>query len=309
MIEIKKSSLVIVLVASFLLAFCNAVFAQERKEIKPKKFVSLVHMTSDSDFVYYALSEKTKTSITVTGPGKLIVFNRVRLEDNQKASRPYYLKYIIDGKRIISQKIGPQEMSKKVSYKSNLPGTPSKVDKEVINIPPGKHQLNFYKYKTKQKAHVRFVFQPTKKLFWKELKSISNLNRVKIEHQKNKKQQTYYRIDNKSGFKFRNDSSQKLRIFLRADFNYKMHDENVIRFALKKNGEVIKTYKVTCKKSAAVQNITDKALMPGALEKVFIDIPSQDKNQYEIVLKNSDKSAIIRVFLGNKKQEKKINAA
>lgn len=282
----------------FLLLFHMPILAQKKKEIRPKKFVNLVYMTGSSDFVYYALSEKSRTTIEVTGPGNLTVYNRVRLENNKQASAPYYLKYIMDDKRITSEKIGPQEISKKIKYKNKLQGTPSKADKEIIKIPPGKHRISFFKYKTKQKAHVRFIFQPTEKMNWKEITAANNLDPVNIQYSKTKKQQQYYRITNKTGFSFQSDNNRKIRIFLRADFDYKMHRENVIRFVLKKNGVPLKTYKVTCKKSNTVQNLSNKSLIPGALEKIFIDIPSNGKDHYEIVLKDPKKSAMIRVFLG-----------
>ena len=291
----------------FVLAFFNSAMAQDKVEVKPKKFVGVVHMSSESDFVYYALSEKKKTVLALNGPGKLIVYNRVRLEDKGSKSKPYYLKYTIDKKRIKTKKIDAKPISTKVKYKSSkLIGLPSKADKEVIIIPPGKHTVSFYKYKTQQKAHVRFVYQKTKKQQWKELTS-NYLNQVQLQHVISKKENTYTRIDNKSGVSIpTTNTNSKVRVYLRADFDYKMHTENIIRLELKQNGKLLKTYKVTCKKSKKVENLTDKKLIPGSLEKLYIDIPSHSKGQVlELSIKDKTKSALVRVFL-NEEVETKI---
>lgn len=303
--QLIKTSLVIVL-----LVFTNAIQAQKSKEIKPKKFVSTVHMSGSSDFIYYALSEKVKTTITVAGPGKLTVYNRVRLENSEQLSTPYYLKYIIDHKKVATKKIGPQKLSKKVKYKSNkLKGKPSKADKEVITIPPGKHSITFYKYKTKQKAHARFEFLPTEKLNWKEL-TYNVENKVELQYLKTKKKNYYTRIDNSNFFRFStNPENSKIRIFLRADFTYKMHTNNTIRLVLKTNNGLVKTYKLTTKKSSSVENLTDSKLIPGKLEKIYLDIPIKGNQVYELSLKDVRKSALVRVFLDLPKKEKMLSTA
>ena len=284
-----------------LLAMTSFTIAQVKKELKPKQFVSTVHMKGKADFIYYALSEKTKTTIEVEGPGKLTVYNRARLEKNEQASQPYYLKYLLNNKLVISKKIGPQDKSTKVRYKNKLPGVPTKAVKEVIKIPPGKHKISFFKHKAKHKAHVRFVYEKTKKTHWKELTSKDN-DPIKIQYLKSKKQQQYFRVNNKEGFLFSTNNNKKLRVFLRADFDYKMHNENIIRFILKRDGKPIKTYKVTCKKSNAVENISNQKLIPGNLEKIFIDLKDSGAHRYEIILKDPKKSAMIRVFVDDKEK-------
>ena len=303
-----SKSIKVSLVIAFLAA-SNALQAQ-KKELKPKKFVSTVHMSGQSDFIYYALSEKTSTTLEVKGPGKLTIYNRVRLLDNKKLSQPYYLKYTLDKKKVSTKKISSKEISKKVRYKSKkLAGKPSKADKEVIIIPPGKHTISFYKYKTNQKAHARFEFTPTAKQNWKELVN-TDLKKVDLQYLDTKKKNQYVRIDHNNSFNFSatNDKS-KLRIFLRADFTYKMHTDNIIRLVLK-NGKESKTYKITCKKSKKVENLTDKQLIPGSLEKIYIDIPlKKGQNNYELSLKDPKKSALVRVFINQPKEEKAINVA
>jgi len=277
--------------------------AQKKKEVKPKKFVSTVHMSGSSDFVYFALSEKTKTNIELVGPGKLTVYNRVRLEDNKQISQPYYLKYMVDKKKVLTKKISPKTVSKKIHYKNKkLVGKPSKADKEIITIPPGKHTISFYKYKTKQKAHVRFEYLQTEKQQWQELVS-NNLKKIELQYLATKKKNNYTRINNNEAFRFSTTKDNtKVRVYLRADFTYKMHTDNVIRLILKSDSGY-KTYKLTCKKSKKVENLTDRKLIPGKLEKIYIDIPlKKGENQYELLLKDVKKSALVRVFLNKSKE-------
>lgn len=301
-------SIKVSLAIAFLIV-ANVIQAQ-KKELKPKKFVSTVHMSAESDFIYYALSEKTKTTLDVKGPGKLTIYNRVRLLDNNTLSKPYYLKYTLDKKKVATKKISPKEVSKKVRYKNKkLAGKPSKADKEVIIIPPGKHIISFYKYKTKQKAHVRFEFTPTAKQNWKELVS-TYLKNVALQYIATKKKNNYYRINNTEVFRFSTtENNTKVRVYLRADFTYKMHADNVIRLVLK-SGKDSKTYKLTCKKSKKVENLTDRKLIPGRLEKIYIDIPLKKGNsQYELSLKDPNKSALVRVFVNQPKEDRILNTA
>ena len=290
-------SLVIVLITSF-----NSVQAQQ-SEIKPKKFVSAVYMNGSSDFIYYALSEKSKTTIMVNGPGKLTVYNRVRLENNVAQSTPYYLKYIVDGKKVATKKVGPQKLSKKVRYKnSKLKGKPSKADKETILVSLGKHQITFYKYKTKQKAHVRFVFTPSKKIKWKEMAD-STLSKINLQYVKTKKSNQYTRIDQNQSFHLvTGKENKKIRIFLRADFTYKTHTTNTVRLVLKSEDGTQKVYKLTTKKSNTVENLSDKHLIPGKLEKIYIDLPLEKEQSYELSLKDKNQSALIRVFIDDQKE-------
>ena len=288
--------------AIMLVMMVSVSFGQTKKELKPKKFVSTVHLSGKSDFIYYALSEKVKTTVEVEGPGKLIVYNRIRIEKEGVKSKPYYLKYMIDNKLVKSKQILPKPKSTKIKYKSKkIVGFPSKANKEIIKIPPGKHKLSFYKYKTSQKVHTRFVYEQSKKMVWNEIKDKNNNNEIVIRHIKKNKQQKYYRIDDKKGFKFPSGDYEKVRVYLRADFNYKMYTENVVRVVLKKDGKKIKTYKMTCRKSNVVENLTDKKLVPGGLEKIYIDIPKAIGQNYELVLKDNNASALVRVFTGTPK--------
>ncbi|MEM7086180.1 MAG: hypothetical protein AAF489_08370 [Bacteroidota bacterium] len=275
-------------------------------EIIPKKFVGLVYMSGDNDFVYYALSEKNKTAIEVVGPGNLVVFNRVRLEKNETQSKPYYLKYLLDDKLLYSKKIGPQAISKKIKYKGKLAGTPSKADKVVIEIPPGKHNLTFFKHRSAHKAHARFVFEKTEKLRWQEVLPESNLLSVATRRINSEKEKEYFRINNSQGFEFTPTGGSKLRVYLRADFNYKMHSQQITRLVLMKDGKVYKTYKMTCHKSNTSEYVTDKKLILGTLEKVYIDIPEDHNSRYKFLLKDTPGSVIIRVAVGSSSDQRNL---
>ncbi len=294
MYKLAKNSMTWVVLLLFF-ATTYTTNAQSR-EVKPKRFVGLVHMTGSSDFVYYALSEKASTTLNVVGPGKLTVYNRVRLENGEKQSQPYYLRYLLDDKLIISEKIGPQQRSSKVKYKGKLTGTPSKADKFTITIPPGRHTLKFYKHKAKHKAHVRFAYERKEQVVWEERMPVNSLSSIGIKHIKTGQEQTYHRISATKGFVFKAKEATRLRVYLRSDFNYKMHAENVVRLVLKKDGRPVATYKVTCRKSSKVEYTNDNRSIPGALEKIYVNLPDSKAQSYELVLKGgADASAIIRV--------------
>ncbi|MEM7187132.1 MAG: hypothetical protein AAF466_10775 [Bacteroidota bacterium] len=304
----KNSRKLLRYILSLWMLLCTSAisFGQEKKDVIPNKFVALVYMSGNKDFVYYALSEKKKTEIEVNGPGTLTIYNRARLENNEKASKPYYLRYLMDGKLIQSKKIGPQSISRKYKYKSNLTGSPSKAQKEEIRIPPGKHTLSFFKYKASHKAHVRFEFKESQPLSWAELPPDRPLQQVAIKYVPTGKRTEYYRVGSTNTYRFSVDGGAKLRVFLRADFTYNMHAQRTVRLDLIRNGSVLRTYKMTCHKSRKSEYVSEKKMMLGTLEKIYVDIPAGLGGQYELRLRAANGSALIRASLGVSDQKKNL---
>lgn len=268
--------------------------AQKKVELRPAKFVGIVILDGKKDYTYYALSEKSKTTLKVKGPGKLTVYARPRLENGATESRSFGIKYTIDEKVIKVKRIGKLLKSDKFSYKGKLEGAPTKAGKFVINIPPGSHKLSFFKNRTYQKVHARFVFKPEKKPSWKDLQPQDSLELVQLASAKSSKQRKYFRIDREKGFKFETTGKSRLRILVRTEFDYKMHLENDIRIAIKQDGKVIKTYKISSKRSSNMAYVNEKKLIPGTLQKIHVTIP-EGKHNYEIIVKDRKKSAVIRV--------------
>jgi len=296
--QLKK----ICLISTFLMISNIETVLDKGVILEPKEFTETVQITGASDYTYYSLSNEERTTIEVIGPGTLSVYNRVQLEEDVLKSQSYFLKYIIDGAKVQTKKINSKLHSNNVSYKNKeLNSKPSKAHKEVIRIPPGKHSISFYKSNVDQNVHVRFKFDKTKKQNWKEIKSYG-LQKVQLQEVSSKKKVSYSRIDHTKSFNFstsRNNS--KIRVFFRADFDYKMYNQSIIRFTLKNQSGEFRNYKLTVEKSNRVENLTDKELVPGKLEKIYIDIPVNQNEKYELSIKDSKNSALVRVFLNDSK--------
>lgn len=282
---------------SLVLIFQTCSFSQT-KQIHPQRFVSTVSMTGETDFVYYELSTTEATSVDIEGPGTLTVYHRTPLSPKQRESEPYFVSYVMDYRQMKSTKIGPQAASRKFSYRDGRKKVPSKAQKEVIEIPPGMHQINFRKQQVSESAHVRFAFTPSQRLQWKTVKPQWGPVPIGIRYLKSKETRTYRRISKDCGFKFTASDARRIRVYLRADFSHASHHEKVSRLQLKRNGEVVKTYKITCRKSKEVEFTNDSRSIPGTLRTLYIDIPAGEEHQYELSLKHPKDSAIVRVSLG-----------
>ncbi|MEM8909424.1 MAG: hypothetical protein AAGD05_16375, partial [Bacteroidota bacterium] len=288
------------------LLFTFGIWANGQNQItlQPQQFQDLVLLKGKKAPVYYALAKKEATTLQLVGPGELTVFTRVRVKPKEGQAKKYYLKYYLDQQRLHTRRLKVKTTSGKYQYRSKVQkGLPSKANKTTIQIPPGKHQITFYKHKTSLDVHARFVYAPSPPPDWQELAPLAALDPVEITHYTSQKKQGYHRIDQHKGFAFKAPQATRLRIFLRADFDYSMHNDRTLRLSLKENGVTIATYKIVCRKSTQVENSSNPDLIAGQLKKIYLDLPeAKPDKEYELFLKGNQ-SAIVRIFLDASKEK------
>ena len=288
---------VIIVLLSLLVLSSNVGLAQTHKTIKPSHRVSRVKMKGKKVINYYALSSKERTQLTLVGPGKLEVLLRVRLEDTTKASLPYIVQSVLDDKKSKIDSIGSEKVSHKLTYvNTKLIGKPSQASKIHIHIPPGKHTVKFYKGKTEQKIHAEFKYTKDKnEPKWKELTPDLALDTVRIKYLNEKGViKKYYRITAQKPFVLHSEDSLQLKLVVKAELDVKDQFGSPLILEIKENGKVVKSFKVTGKKSQKTEYVDEKKLIPGNSNVIYFDGP-KGKHTYQIALTDKKKSAILLV--------------
>lgn len=267
--------------------------------IAPKTYKNSLSLIGNKSYTYYEISDTLKTKVVVQGPGILVVNNRAAISSSARQTQPYTLGYTINGRLRYSHRIPALVRSKELNFKDAKIGIPSISHRLKINIPPGKHTLLFSSdFNENQKLLSRFIYQSTQDYDWEELSSLQTNPKVFIVHPHLKKKREYTRIDAEKGFVFRSDKHTKVRIYFRAEFNYKLYEQSTLRFKLLKNGNCEATYKATCFRSDEAEYETERHFVPSTLRKYYIDLDVDRNDVYELILNDPNQSAIVRVFLG-----------
>ncbi len=275
------------------------VLAQKKVEIAPKKSIGKVVLAGKKDYVYYALSDKSRTEYQVTGPGQLFLNFRVRIEEEDAfKSQPFRVKYIRNGNNVKTVDI-PELMTSNLKFKSkSLAGHPSRPYKLVINVPPGKQTYRFYKQKTDQKSHMRAFYAAHPKPVWEDIKPTLKLDKKELRFVKSGVVRSYYEITKKAGFDFTVSDTSRIRVIVRPVFTYKMLEETILKIKLQNltSGES-KIYKINSDKSDKVEFVSDEKLIPGTSKTFYLNLPkpSGKADAYSVTLVSGSKAAIIRL--------------
>ncbi|MCF8256898.1 MAG: hypothetical protein K9J06_05065 [Flavobacteriales bacterium] len=276
--------------------FHNQGFGQKQKEAVPDKFVGTVILVGNKNYVYYALSEKIRTEVTVTGPGELTVYTRVRVVEPNTPSKPFVLKYIMDGKSVSTEKIGPLKPSSKYKFKGKLEGVPTRTEKTVIDIPPGKHKIKFFKAQTDQPVHARYLIKQFNKPKWNDLKSSETLKEVMLTFSSGAVPPPYYRITEKDRFMFTVSDTARIRILVRAEFTYKMLSESYLRLEVLEIGKSPVIYKFLTKRVKNVVYSDVNKLVPSDLHSLYLNLPKgSGERKFSVRVTGVGSSALIRI--------------
>lgn len=287
-----------IVIALLLLGSFSSFAQKKKKEITPKKYLAKVKLTGKNEYTYYALSEKNRTEFRVEGPGKLHINVRVRIQDQGFSSEPFKIKYLETSKSINIIEV-PALISSNLKFKSNsLTGNPTRSHRIVIDIPPGKHQLRFYKYKTDQRVHLRAFYEKHTTPKWKDLTPTSTAEKKKVRFVKSGKMQDYYRIAKKEDFNFSISDTAQMRVIVRPEFTYRMLNETLLKVRLTNitTGE-IKVYKVSSTRSKLLEFVDDKKHALGASRIFYINLkkPLNGSDQYSLSLVSGAKGAVVRL--------------
>ena len=294
----------IILQFTVLLLLANKALAQQI--LKPvTTYVKTEIITGKTTSEYVELSRYKPIKVTVEGPGELVIYSRLEVNSDQKYSASGRLKYKIDNKQIKSIKIPKKKLSLRSRIKGNTSTSISKAHKTRIKVPEGKHTFSLYKQNKTQKIYSKYVYVKKKKVAWTEIKN-KDTKQVILRDIKNKKKVAYSEISKNDVFTFQTDeNTNKIRLFFRANFNYKMLEDCTNRLQVKIDGK-LSSFKIVSKKSTRYENISNTNLIPGIQERIYIDLSIKGSHKVEIFLKDPYYKALIRIFQAQYQTSKKL---
>lgn len=288
-----------------------SLFGFAQKPMSVVKSNKIVSIKAKKAYNYYKLEEKDQTILRVDGPGVLTIHTRVLLNEKDTLSNPFVIKYVIDKKKIIVKQF--KELKKSTTFSSE--GKPVSVAREfTIDIPPGKHFLAFNKKDTKQGVCILFSYKKEPDPVWIDKVSSNQLEEVKLLYsdQDKKVPLSYYRISDKQSFKVNVKLGDQLRILVRPEFRQDEYSKSRIRLAVKYNGKVLNTYTVAGKRAEKVRYQNEARLIPGINSEIYLKVPKpkqglaqNDSFEYELVLQDAQKTALIRVSVDDKTAKNK----
>ena len=294
----KKRNMTRTLTLAVMLVTTSATFAQKKVELEPRKYLSKVVLVGKKEYTYYALSQTNRTEYVVKGPGKLYLNFRARIVDNGFQSQPFRVKYLRSSNYVQIEQV-PSLSAGNLKFKSkSLTGSPTKLHRIVVDVPPGKHTYRFYKYNTDQRTHMRVFYEKHPDPKWTDLNPSPALEKKDVRFKKSGKTKTYHRITKAKSFEFRVTDSARMRVIVRPEFTYRMLNETIVRVRLTNTstGEQ-KTYKINARKSGSLEFVNDKKNTPGNSSTFYLNLPkpggTQDK--YSLSLVGGAKAVVIRI--------------
>lgn len=293
-------SIVLIKVLSILvlLTLAYAVGAQKKEVIEPSKYVAKVVLQGKNTYTYYALSEKSRTSFKVDGPGLLEINVRVRAEEGKFKSEPFKIRHVRSDKFMEVEAI-PELLAGNLKFKSKtLTGTPTKLHKIVIDVPPGKHTYSFYKERTDQKAHMRAFYKAFPKPKWKAVDPLNMVNSKTIKYIKSGTEREYHQVTKQQGLQFDINDHGSYKVTVRPEFTYSMLDETILKLKLTNlsSGDT-KVYKLNSRRSNKLEFVGDLKNTPGTASSFYINLdkPMNPTEIYEFTVQGGAKAAIIKL--------------
>ncbi len=291
----------------FLFVLVNSTSFASKKLIKPYLHNRVVQVKSGekSTTSYYSLSRKYGTKIKVNGPGRITLYLRSSVVEGEKYSTPFTVKYTIDGKKVKVRKVKPIA----VSVKSKIvrkEGLISVVKKISFTIPPGKHFIDFIVLNNESRVYSKYYFEKFPEPQWKTQPLTKKGEQVILVSTKKNKENIYYRISSEKGISIKAKEKTYLRIMFRAEFKAYMFSDNTLRLHIKENGKIIKTIQISSTRAKYSVYKHGGKLVPGTLNRFYMTVP-KGNHEYEIVVADKSKTALVKISFDEKRYPKKIN--
>ena len=291
----------------FLFVLVNSTSFASKKLIKPYLHNRVVHVKSGekSTTSYYSLSRKYGTKIKVNGPGRITLYLRSSVVEGEKYSTPFTVKYTIDGKKVKVRKVKPIA----VSVKSKIvrkEGLISVVKKISFTIPPGKHFIDFIVLNNESRVYSKYYFEKFPEPQWKTQPLTKKGEQVILVSTKKNKENIYYRVSSEKGISIKAKEKTYLRIMFRAEFKAYMFSDNTLRLHIKENGKIIKTIQISSTRAKYSVYKHGGKLVPGTLNRFYMTVP-KGNHEYEIVVADKSKTALVKISFDEKRYPKKIN--
>lgn len=291
--------LIIIILTIFL--FNVNVKSQDKVLIKPINSAnSLIIKGKHNASTYYRIPQDKSNSVKIKGPGFIKVYIKVNTNNDIKNDL-IYLTYIIDNKLVRVAKIKHTDIDSFAVSEENPILKFSKTNVVNIKIAPENHLIKFLN-KNNTEFFVKYVFIKEIKPSWQELSPSNNVGFEWLKVSDTKKLK-YYKLTNEKPIIIKTDGPTTLRVIVRSEFQCSMFGKCDIFLQVKKNGNLLNTYKVSSRRSKTAKYVKNEDLIPGSLKKIYIKVPT-GKNEFEFIIKSPEKSAIMRFSIDKNKLSK-----
>ncbi|MFH1319701.1 MAG: hypothetical protein ABII90_03495 [Bacteroidota bacterium] len=284
----------------------ESVSAQNNKEIVPLNNKTTITVIAGKQHIkYYPLSSTQSTLLMTERPGRLKVFVRMQINKEKITDSICFIKYTIDDKIVKVKKIKKFSIDTNAVYEEkSIIFLPSNVKTFTIDIPPEKHKIKFLSTNPEINIDAHFKFKEAIKPVWEEIKLINNVSTETLKVIGKSKTLEYYKLTQDTAIQLKVKGPTTLRVLVRGEFQCSMYGNNVYKIKLIRNNSLLNTYKFSCKRSKTVEYEKNEELIPGSLNKIYVKVPVGE-NLYKFVLKDKDKSALMRFSYDKNLSEKK----
>ena len=294
---------IITIIITFTLMF-NFSLAKKIKSIKSikpidsKKSVSIV--VKEKAYRYYHLSKKDYTVISVKGPGKLKVFIRGILDNNDKDTHEYSIEYSIDGSEFKEMNFDNAKHSSMATFKYKKNATPGTLWEQLIKLGRGFHTIRVRSLTNKPDLLVKFLFHPVKAKKVSFITYDQTSNNEPINLIINEDVVRYYRFSKEKPIKVSVIGPTLLKVFTRVENSYDMLGRVNYRVRVKNNGKIMNTYMISSVRSEVARYKNNDKLVPGKAREITIQVP-KGKNTYKIFpIDNNTSTLLGRLFIPKK---------
>lgn len=267
--------------------------SHKSKIIKPINHSSKVIIeVSGHKSEYFELSQNQPSIIQITGPGTLKVITRVNFLPTHGPKLNYKIQYIIDDTQPQIVKISESSRSETARYLSDEEGIPGQSKPIEIPVSRGTHTIEFRSLEPLLSLYARYIFTPgkEKKTDWISYSPLPPLEPVELlTHEETVK---YYRFSAENPLRIEITGPSELKIFTRAEHNYKMKGRIDYRVQVKRNNEIIHTFQLGNVPSEVTMYRDNKDLIPGKACEFSIIVP-KGSHLYEIIPLDEDKSTLL----------------
>jgi hypothetical protein len=271
------------------------------KVLKPTNVKSkITTIISGKKRIYYPLSFKDASIISVKGPGKLKIITRVQFLNTKNQTLDYKVYYRIDGTEKIEEDFKDVKRSEHANYKIDSIGMPGTGENFLIELASGEHTIELWSGANNPKVTTRYLFTQTKekKHEWTLLcplfpnEPVDLVARETVVH--------YFRFSKDKPLRIKVFGPTLLRVLNRLENHYKMKGRINYRLQVKEDGTIKHTYLLNSIRSEITTYKNDVTKIPGKAKEIIINVPD-GKHIYEIVPLDKDKDNVLcRILLPKK---------
>ncbi len=286
-------SLLLILI-SLLFVSSSTVLASKYVPILPVKGTVVNVVVNGNEKSYYLLTKTNTLKINVDGPAKLEVLTRLSLPQKHSATEKYSVK-ITEGGDVVKLYSTSTEKSE-ATYK-NINLVPGKSRKFTLEVPEGTHTYECFLENTNlDEAVLKFYVASDKKGSRKRGITLEPLSYDRVVTAVVKEKLiTYYVSSKDRNVQLRVVGPTRLLITARLSYDAAMKGEHTYALSIKEGEKMVLKKSLSTTKSLGIIYQELKDVVPGKVDKIYLDIPGGE-HTYKFILEETSAHSIALKF-------------